>query len=398
VRAFGQLEGNDPAHLRRLFSLETFGTAIEGRLAGAVILSPLVLYPTFALLLLRDWLRGGRAETTLLGATLLGYAVATLPQSFTPPLIVRFLQAAAPYHLIAAWVCALALPGGARGALPAALIAAGLVSAVVAGIPRVDPSDSFTGSLRMRRGDALVPILGDTVRTDWGTAEEIRLVRSFVSARTQPGEPVFAAPWLSLYFVLLERPNPTGYVFERMGIGDFAMSDERKRAEMERLLESPCRYAIVLRRWWLDPPESDAVRRTLHEHFATVRDYRSLLVLERTRDASLRAFSELHRGARRGQPGPDAAARLARLVESLPDEPLPASLLGALLLRTGKSEEGVALLERAVALDPANPEPLEWLARFYLRAGRPEAARDAIQRASSVRDSPALRELRAALP
>jgi Flp pilus assembly protein TadD len=153
-----------------------------------------------------------------------------------------------------------------------------------------------------------------------------------------------------------------------------------------------------MRRWWLDPPESDTVRRTLHEHFATVRDYRSLLVLERTQDASLRAFSELHRRAARRAPVPDDPALLVRLVASLPDEPLPASLLGALLLRTGESERGVALLERAVALDPGNPEPLEWLARFYLQASRPDSARDVVRRASSVRDSPALRELRDSLP
>lgn len=394
VRAFGQLEGNNPAHVRRLFSPDTFGMAIEGRLAGGVLLTPLVVYPVFAVALLRRWMERRKTAEALFGAALLAYALATLPQSFTPPLIVRFLQAAAPFYLVVTWLGAM---GGRASVFATGAAAAVLVWAVTVGLPRVDPTNAFTGSQRMRHEAAEVEVLGDIARTGWGTVEEIRLVRSFVEAHTDPGEPVFAAPWLSLYYVLLDRPNPTGYVFERMSLGDFAMSGGMKEAEMQALLASSTRYAIVLRRWWLRSEEGDAVLRTLHRHFAVVRDYRSLLILERDDDAALRELGEIYMRIRKRTARADDVAALGRLVESLPDEPLPAALLGGMLLET-EPQRGITLLENALALDPANPEPLEWLARWHLRGGRTNAALRAIERATEVRSSPTLQKLRGALP
>jgi hypothetical protein len=294
-------------------------------------------------------------------------------------------------YLAATWLAGVATERSPLLALVAwlttATAAAVLVWGVISGIPRIDPTDSFTGSARMRQGDALVSVLGTDVLADQKTAEQVRLARSFVATHTEPGEPVFAAPWLSLHYVLLDRPNPTSYVFERMGRGDLAMSGPMKATQMKRLLDSRTRYALVLTRWWLQPTAYDLVRRTLHDHFATVRDYGEILILERSTDDSLREFSELHQRARRRRLLPDDLQALERLTARLPDEPLPAMLLGAVLVRTEETTRGEALLARAVGLDPENPAPRELLSRNVLsRDSRDLPSRDLPSRDVLSRD------------
>ena len=195
VRAFGQLAGNNPAHVRQLLSPSSFGMAIEGRLAGGILLAPLVVYAVLGVVLARRLWRGGASAETLFGGSLLLYGLATVSQGFTPPLVVRFLQAGAPVYLVVTWLAAMAARRSKRISLAAGLATASagalLVWAVVAGIPRIDPTDSFTGCMRMRRGDVAVSVLGD-VRADRKTAEEIRLSRDRRPrdrGASRPGDP-----------------------------------------------------------------------------------------------------------------------------------------------------------------------------------------------------------------
>jgi hypothetical protein len=281
VQAFAYSD-RPPLEFLYLVNPGTLGLAAEGRGVGALLLAVLAVYPFF---LLSVWhaLRTRPAELrTLLGAALLVLSVPALVQGYNPPLLVRYLQSALPFYLLVAW-----LIGGLRGhvqlgATALASVALGVQTwAVVSAFGMVHPSDAFTGSLRMLHYDTPVRVLDDTVLTDDSTAAEIRSVREFLELHAKPREPVFTAPLHSLYYVLLERPNPTTFLAD---LDNRAMSVPRKQLEMDRLIASETRYAIADGEWWSAGPSPERpIVNAFHRSFRPVRKVGSLVVLERRR-------------------------------------------------------------------------------------------------------------------
>jgi hypothetical protein len=277
-------------------------------------------------------------------------------QSYNPPLLVRFLQSALCFYLLIPFVLGELSPR-TRGP---AIVFAGLSLAfyagfVIGGSHEILPSDAYTGSMRSLRYSARVRVLGDDLWTDEARASEIQLVQAFIAEHTQPDEPIFAAPLLSTYYLLLERPNPTAF------LGDFpfanlAMSRERKRAEMQRLLASEARYAVVDREWWAsrgDPSRS--ILGTLLSAFAPVRFYGSVAILERDPSPERLRMHAIARRIWRGRIDRGDAGALREILRRWPDEPVPHELLGELLLEQRKFRKAAASLETALRLDPANP-------------------------------------------
>jgi hypothetical protein len=404
VRAFAQAAGSPIEPLVALLSPTSFGATIEGGRAGALLLAPPFVYAAFAAVWVLEVRRGGITPRTILGGTLLATALATLPQVYLPPLVARFLQSAAPCYLLATWLVAELVRRAdsrfvaAAAGLTACAAGAAVVWLAVAGIPRIQPWPDYTGSWRLRRDSAPVLVLGDRIFTSFQNAEEIRLVRAFLHDRAPADQPVFAWPWLSLYYVLLERPNPTRAVFERILPGDFAMTSSMKHREMERLLASDARYALVWKHWWRNAADGDEVRVALARAFAPVRRYGDVIIFERTSEPDRLTLGEISRRMERGEARDGDVESLMDLARSNPREPLPLLLLAKVAIATGQHEHAATMIEFAAGLDPHDAAGLEWLAAHALRSGRVDEAAALVQRARSIRDSPMLRRLDTRLP
>lgn len=383
----------------------------EGAGAVVALLAPAVVYPLVGVALaVRVVRRGIDARSALVGA-LLVYGAATLSQAWHPPVLFRLQQSALPLYLLVAWGAdelagAVRRRGGvgpwiarAVAVVPVAAGAA-LVWLATGGAPIIGGLLEFSGTWRMRAYDAPVRVLGDTTYTDWHTAEEVRLVRAFFEAHTRPGEPVFVGPSHSLYYVLLDRPNPTRIVEEHMLHGDHILSDDQKREEMARLLASPTRYALIDASWWASPEIRDRVHRTLLEHFRPIRHYgasragtRGMLVLERRDDAPAQRFGAAYRRFLSGRRGPGDLREAEALALRLGDEPLPHALLGKLLFQAERWDDAARALEAAWQLDPADAHLLEQAASIRLRQRRLDEAATLAARARAVRPSPELDRL-----
>jgi hypothetical protein len=404
VRAFAQMGAHQPL-FSRFFAPEAFASAPEGRAVGVILLVPVVVYFTAgAVLLRRLWQRREIDATWLLPGFLLVYGIGTLPQVYFPLLLLRLLQSALPFYLLAVWLLAramVALSSRGRGsrqigaALPGLAAATGVAFLwwIVAGLPRFVPFDEYSGSWRARRYAHPVRVLGDEVLVDWQRAEEIRLVRAFVAQHTSPGEPVFAAPLFSLYYVLVDRPNPTRMLAEHMREGDYVLVEDQKRREMERLLASNTRYAIVDRDWLAMSQPPGPIRRPLVESFPPVRLYGRVAVLDRDESPRAREVIPIYRRMTRRQSRPEDLARLRALARDLPHAPLPRELLGDALAAQGDLDGAVGAWQAAFALDSANARLLERAAEARLEQGRPVAAATNLKRALAVRESPTLRRL-----
>jgi arylsulfatase A-like enzyme len=315
-----------PASLLDLLRPATFTHAIEGSRVGAALLLALLAYPIALGLLWREIRARRLGVPTLLGLAVLIHAAPSLVQGYYPLLLVRFLQSAIPLYLLGAWILGRLGERSRRLAVAAtAILLAAFLGGVWGGFPTVHPSDSYTGSARMLGYSVPVDILGDTVFTDQETADGIRLARAFFTERTSPTETVFTAPLLSLYYVLLDRRNPTRFLGD---IGNRAMSAGRKRVEIERLLASDTRYAVVERGWWSKPPgPARPILAALVRNFRPVRDYGSIVILEREPDEARREIGEIHRRMLRGQSKPRDEAALRAIIRRKPAEPLPRELL-----------------------------------------------------------------------
>ena len=403
VRAFGQA-GAHPNLLGRILSPATFAQAPEGIAVGVLMLLPLALYPALAFALLaRLRAEGITARSALLGA-LIAYATATLSQAYFPMLLLRFLQSALPFYLLATVAIAdgaAALRASERIHAARALVASAfaaaalLVGLVIFGLPAVR-QPIYTGSLRMLRYGNPVALLGATIQEDRGLAEEIRLVRAFFAANTAPGEPTIALPIHPLYNVLVDRPNPTRYVADHPG-GDFTMTAEQKRTEAARLLASPTRFVIVDQRWYARPGLPDPLLAALRDAFHPVRGYGTVLLLERGNDPGWLAFAERLRRALTTGPTPADVAPWRAFAEAHPDEPLAWRMLGLALQASGDAPAAIDALHRAAALDPQDALPLETTAAILAHSNRRSEAILDLRRARAVRGSDALDKLAAQL-
>ncbi|HEX6060207.1 MAG TPA: tetratricopeptide repeat protein [Gemmatimonadaceae bacterium] len=103
-------------------------------------------------------------------------------------------------------------------------------------------------------------------------------------------------------------------------------------------------------------------------------------------DSSLtEAYAVLGRIAEARDRDDASADRLyARAIEINPNEPRAYSRRGALLVRAGRTEEGIALAKRAVELDPASPAVHADLANIYLGLNRFAEAESALRAALSL--------------
>ena len=103
-------------------------------------------------------------------------------------------------------------------------------------------------------------------------------------------------------------------------------------------------------------------------------------------DSSLtEAYAVLGRIAETRDRDDATADRLyARAMEVNPNEPRAFSRRGALLVRTGRVEEGIALAKRAVELDPASPAVYADLANIYTSLNRFAEAESALRSALSL--------------
>jgi hypothetical protein len=399
VRAFGQM-GAHPDSISRLVAPQTFGLAPQGRVVGALMLLPLVLYPVSGVLLLRCIRRDGLSSTNVLIGGLLAIACATLTQAYYPMLLLRFLQSALPCYLLATYALARGVTWlsarGIRYAVPTAVaLGAGLVALlaeqVIFGIPAVRPP-IYTGSARVLRCQNPVQILGETVTEEFGLAEEIRLVRGFYREHAAADEPTLGLPSLSLYNVLLERPNPTRFLAEHPA-GDFVMTAAQKRVEADRLLASSARFVLVDQRWYARPGPADPLLAALRGEFHPVRGYGTVLILERGNDPAWRAFAERLRVALVRGPSPADVAPGRRFAADHPNEPIGHRMLGAALESSGNGAGAIDAYHRAADVDSADVTPLERSAALLAQAGRGTEARVDLERARRVRDSNALREV-----
>ena len=387
--------------------LASGGVSPEGGLAGVILLTPLAILCAAGaawVLLLRK--RGLDAQTTLV-AGLLVAGLAALSNVYYQLRVLRVLESAMPYWLLATWLLAGVGHAAARrwpgavgrraSALPLAAgvaAAALLVWAVQSGIPRIDPGDEYTGSQRAKSYREPVTVLGDTVYVSWLMRDEIRCLRSLVEAEVPPDEPIFVAPLNVLYYSLLERPNPLWMLLGDFLPGDFLLTDTEKRHEMQRLLASPVRFALVDGFWLAAVRPSDAIRRTLLESFHPVRRCGSTLVLERGPDPGSLPMLEIAFRAGRGQSAAADLWTMQEIAARRGGDAFPREVLGRVLIALGRKAEAVLELESAARLDPGNPEPLELAAELLLAQGRRKDATDALARAESVRESPTTKALR----
>ena len=371
----------------------TLAPASEGPGVAAILVLPLVLYPVAGVVLLGRLRRDGVTVDTALRGALLAFAAATLTQAWWPFLLLRFLQSALPFYVIAtitACDAAGALHGRGRAAAAAPIAALAGAAAVFVGLvwfglPRV-AQPIYTGSLRMLRYTDPVVLWGERVYDGFEEAEEIRLVRAFFD-HVPPGEPTVGFPQLSTYNLLLDRPNPTAWIGEHPR-GNYVLSAEQKRAQAARLLASPARFVLVDQQWWARLDARDPMLETLRSEFHPVRGYGAQLVLQRGNDPGWRAFAELLRRAI--QAGPRAAdiAPLRSFAAAHPDEPLVWRLLALTLEVAGMAPGAIDANHRAAELDPSDVAALESSAALLLRLRRTDEARADLERARAVRESP----------
>jgi len=366
----------------------------EGTLAACMLLAPVAI----AIAALLGWAlrlrRYGLDRESLLVGSTLALALATLDQIYRPMLILRLLQAALPTWLLATWLAARAL--GAGTALRRALVvtaasatAAAWVMAIVWGVPRIESGDQYTGSWRMRRLNAPIEIFDEQVRTPFVEADAVRRLRLFLDSHAAPGEPIFAAPQVALLYEVLGHPNPTPLVFEHPG-GAFLLSGPQREEVVRRLLASPTRW-VLAEGWWLGwPGTPDTLRRAVMDHFHPVRQYGSIVVLERDDDPRQRDLAELYWRMLRARPRPSPRdlELLNELMAAHPSEPLLPMLLGALLERVGRNDAAVEAYRTAGRLAPEDGEPWELAAAVLRREGRDEEAIADLERALAVRPNP----------
>jgi hypothetical protein len=398
VRSFSQMDAHPPV-LARLLSSDPLGVAPEGRDVGVLMLLPLATYAGIGALVLQRLLRRGVEPATVFLTCVLGFGVAGLVQAYHPMLLLRLLQSALPFYLlatVAVWELArrFALPAPAA---VAALVAAGAAFAglVIWGLPGVK-QPMYTGSARVLRLEAPVEIAGDLLYDHFVIAEEIRLARAFFDAHTAKDEPTVALPFHSLYTPILERPNPTRCLAEHPR-GNFNMTAEMKREEAAKLLASPARFVVVDRRWWALPDRDDPLLVMLQESFHPVRGYGSVLILERGNDGDWPEMgARLRKLIARGAV-PGDAAWWRRFAEAHPDEPAAWRMLAVHEEAAGRALAAAESLERAAALDPADATAWEASARLLAAASRRDAAQNALARARAIRESPETRRLAATL-
>lgn len=396
VRGVLQRSGSYLPGLVQLLSPRTFLHVAEGRVAGFLLILPPLLYAAVLVSLVRRVRRSGFDAEAALVAALWLYALAGLLNTYYQMRLLRLLETGAPFWLLAAW---LAAPGAGaarrmRAVRATALGAAGAAFAalVIFAVPRVLPSDDYSGSLRALRFDAPVAVFGETFYVEPDLADEIRMVRGYVGAHVPPDEPIFVGQVHSLYYLLLERRNPTRVLGSHL-IDDRILSDAEKEREMARLLEAGTRVVVADQSWlaWPDPP--DAIRRTLLERFHPVRQYGSMTVLERGDEPAGRELGALHRRLSRGEVRAGDATALERLAAADPAAPLPRALLALPLLAANRAADAARSLEAAAALDPGNAALLETAARIWIQAGRLAPAAEDLRRALAIRESAASRAL-----
>lgn len=411
VKGFGQMP-DWITPLRGLLAPETFAEAREGRGAGYLLVAPVFVYVGVAVVLLVRLVLEGFGPRNVLTGALLAYAVATMPQAYSMPFVIRLLQSALPFYVLTAYL--VLEIGRALGSLVGkpdwgpvriavaltVILAAGWLTWLVnVGVENVLPGDEFTGAWRMRRATEPAPIVGgDTVYLPWARAEEARLVRAFLDTHAAPGEPVLALPLLSSYYLLLERPNPTGILGERPRARNSVLTQSRKEEEMQRLLDSPARFAIVTRSWFAMRDQPEHMRAVLLQHFHPIRRYGSVFVLERGMDAPERALADVALRLEAGILDPRDVTGLQGLVRERPAWPLPHELLVPFLVRQGDAAGALAALRTAHELDPLAVADLETAAAMLLNGGRAAEARDLLREVRAVRVSPASQKLWERLP
>lgn len=396
VRAAAQADAFPPA-LPQLLALD----AAEGRGVALVMLAPLVIALLFAIDLVSRLVRRGLDTDVALRGALLAYVLATLGQAYHPVLIVRLLQSALCLYVLATILLADAAArrtGGARRAVVfgGVAAAAGYVAFVLVGIPKVRPSDLYTGSIRARSFATPVEMFGETLYAGPGQADEIRLARDFFASRTRPGEPIVVLPFHLLYYALLDRPSAIRFLADHAH-GNFVMTFEQKQVEAERLDASETRYALVEQAWFSAGGAEDPFRNLLAERFHPVRAYRSMMVLERgARPSTPALVAILRRMWEKTADATDLDA-LRSIADAEPDNALVWKLRGSLAASAGAVDEAIDANQRAAALDPADAMPLERAAELLLQQGRHDEAADDVEQARKIRDSAKLRELAAAL-
>jgi len=408
VRSFTQRSAYGFGLLRLL---EAGGVSSEGRLAGTLLLVPIVTLAVAApVWLLRVRRRGLDAQSVLIGA-LLGIACAALTNAYYQLYVLRFLQSAIPYYLLLTWAVLTTASGlrrylgGIRGriaqaaTLGAALAAAGvLVWAILFGIAEIHAGDEYTGSVRARRLQTPVEVMGDTVFVDWGKAETIRLLRAFVASHVPPGDPIVGLPMHPMYWQILERPNPMWIEISDWVPGDFLLTEAEKEEQVRRIRDAGVRYAFVATGWLVQPAAPDALRRMLLTEFHPVRLYREMLVLERGADPDARQLLGILARGQSGRIAPADFEAALSLASRRPDDPLAHYVLGVVGLAFQRTERALVALAEAARLDPANPAPLEQRAEVLLRSGRVADAAADIRTVLEVRASPTALELARRLP
>ena len=387
--------------------LTRIGVADEGRVAGALLLLPLVILPAAGLAWLARLRRCGLDARAVLLAALLVAGVASLSNAYYQLRLLRLLQSAAPYSLLSTWLVAAAVrEARQRGASPRAAravalgglgAAAAFAWGVLAGVPAILPGAEYSGSLRAMRYAEPLSLLGDTVYTDFETADQIRLLRAFVDRHVPAGEPIFVAPLEAEYYALLERPNALWMQIDDYLPGDFLLTDAEKQEQMRRLLDSRVRVAVVDGAWLLAPGLPDAVRRTLLEAFHPVRWYGTSVVLERGADPEAHRLLAAESRATYGRPAPGDAEQAVSYAARHPEDPWPHEVLAFVRTRQGELDAAIAELETAARLDPENASLREYQASLLLARGRKADAARALDQARAVRESPAARSLRAQL-
>lgn len=404
LRAFTQRSAYGSG-LGRLLAPARFGAADEGRVAGAMLLAPLAVLAAAAIAWALRFRRCGLDARAVLLAALLVSGVASLTNVYYQLRLLRLLQSIAPYSLLATWLVAAAArtarrdrasPWPARGVELAGLaLAAVFAWAALAGVPRILPGAEYSGSLRASAYDTPVSLLGDTLYTDFETADQIRLLRAFVEHRVPADEPIFVAPLEAEYYPLLGRPNALWMSITDYLPGDFLMTDAEKREQMRRLLASRARFAVVDEQWLLWPGPPDAIRRTLRDAFHPVRWYGTSVLLERGPDPDAHRLLAIEARASYARLAPGDAAFAALYAAQRPDDPWPHEVLALVLLRQRRVPEAIAELEIAARLDPDDAAKREQIAGLLLGLGRSQEAERALEQARSVRESPTVRALRA---
>ena len=404
VRGFLQREGWYGPGLAQLLSPNSFLAVREGRIVGVFMLLPPLAYLVAAVVLLVRLVRRGLEPATVFTGALLLYGIAGLLNTFYQMRLLRLLETGAPFYLIVTWLVAEAVAAVARRrpeavrrtlvAGVAVLAGAGLAFAglIAFVIPSVLPSDDYSGSIRMRHLDTPVDLYGETFYVDFMLADEIRMLRHFVSEHTQPGDPILVGQVHSLYYLLLDRPNPTRILGSHIR-EDKILSDEQKEREMSRLLASPARYVFADQTWlaWPEPP--DVIRRTLLTQFHPIRQYGTMTVLERGTDPADFPLGEIQRRLWIHPPTSADRTLLEQMTRTRPDEPLPWRLLGRVLAAQGQPIAGARALEEAARLDPIDPSALEEAALLRLSVGQQPLAAEDLRRALSVREQPQSRRL-----